>query len=319
MKLLKQRSTICFLILPHVHLMDLAGPVQVFYEANNLVPGTYNIQYCGVSDQQESEQGLMLANLQSVNDVTLQPSDFIFVPGIDFKTFADGGLSSTIAKISEWLTLNFRKRVNIASICSGSLVLAEVGLLNERKCTSHWKCIDYFRRCYPRVNVVSDCLYATDDNIFTSAGMTSGIDMALSIVEQHHGPMLAAKVAREMVVYLRRHESNTQETIYLDYRTHFSPGVHKVQDHILSHPSQNFTLDELASVANMSTRTLTRLFKKSTGHTINEFKTAVRLEMARTLQGNTDYTAEKIAGLCGFENARQLRRLQNRRPVGSHK
>lgn len=315
MKVLTPRTTICFLILPRVHLMDLSGPVQVFYEANNLAPGSYHIQYCGVHDQEHSEQGLALAGLQSTEEIKLQPSDFIFVPGIDFKTFVNGGLSSSIARIQTWLRGNFDRKVNIASVCSGSLILAEAGILDEKRCTSHWKCIDYFRHHYPRVNIVSDCLYANDDNVFTSAGMTSGIDMALSIVEQQHGPILAAKVAREMVVYLRRHESNTQETIYLDYRTHFSPGVHKVQDHILSNPSRNFTLEELASVASMSTRTLTRLFKRSTGHTINEFKTAVRLELARTLQGNTDYTADKIASLCGFESARQLRRLQSKLPI----
>ncbi|MEJ1237183.1 DJ-1/PfpI family protein [Chryseolinea sp. T2] len=314
MKVSAPRSTICFLILPRVHLMDLSGPVQVFYEANNLASGSYDIQFAGINVQERSEQGLALAGLTNIDQVSLQSSDFIFVPGIDFKTFVEGGLSSSITRIREWLRSHFARKVNIASVCSGSLVLAEVGILDERRCTSHWKCIDYFRQRYPRVNIVSDCLYANDGNIFTSAGMTSGIDMALSIVEQQHGPILAAKVAREMVVYLRRHETNKQETIYLDYRTHFSPGVHKVQDHILSHPSENFTLDELASVANMSTRSLTRLFRKSTGHTINEFKTAVRLELARTLQGNTDYTAEKIASLCGFESARQLRRLQSRQP-----
>lgn len=310
MKLERPRTTICFLLLPHVHLMDLSGPVQVFYEACSFAPGSYQIQYCGIHDVESSEQGLLLAGLQPIDNVTLHAGDFIFVPGVDFKKFVEGKLNNSVAHIKEWLRQNRDRGVRIASVCSGTLVLADAGLLNETRCTSHWKCIDYIRQHYPRVNVVSDCLYANDGNIFTSAGMTSGIDMALSIVEKQHGPIMAAKVAREMVVYLRRDESDKQETIFLDYRTHFSPGVHKVQDHILSHPTVNFTLDQLASVANTSTRTLTRLFKKSTGHTINEFKTAVRLEMARSLHKNTDYTVEKIASMCGFESARQLRRLR---------
>jgi transcriptional regulator GlxA family with amidase domain len=265
-----------------------------------------------------SEQGLSLAGLLPFNKIDLQDGDFIFVPGIDFKTFTLGKLDAAIKEVEGWLQANHARKVNIASVCSGTLILAEAGLLDEKRCTSHWKCIEYIKQRYPRVNIVSDCLYANDGTIFTSAGMTSGIDMALSIVESQHGPMLAAKVAREMVVYLRRDESNKQETIYLDYRTHFSPGVHKVQDYIISHPAENFTLDQLATVASTSTRTLTRLFKKSTGHTINEFKTAVRLELARTLNENTDYTVEKIASLCGFEGARQLRRLQQRRQVNKN-
>jgi transcriptional regulator GlxA family with amidase domain len=293
--------------------MDLSGPVQVFYEANCFVPGCYRIQYCGINETARAEQGLSLTELLSLDKIDLQEGDFLFVPGIDFKTFKEGKLDTAIAEVQTWLQENDARNVNIASVCSGALILAEAGLLDEKRCTSHWKCIEYIRQRYPRVNIVSDCLYAKDGNIFTSAGMTSGIDMALSIVESQHGPMLAAKVAREMVVYLRRDESNKQETIYLDYRTHFSPGIHKVQDHIISHPADNFTLDQLASVASTSTRTLTRLFKKSTGHTINEFKTAVRLELARTLNENTDYTVEKIASLCGFEGARQLRRLQGQR------
>ena len=294
--------------------MDLSGPAQVFFEANAFAPGSYSIQYAGINSAEASEQGLQLAGLIPFNEVSLQPRDFIFVPGLDFKSFTEGKLNRYVSQIREWLQYHHGNQVNVASVCSGTLVLAEAGLVNGKRCTSHWKCIDYIRHRYPAVNVVSDCLYANDDGIFTSAGMTSGIDMALSIVEQQHGPLLAAKVAREMVVYLRRDESNKQETIYLDYRTHFSPGIHKVQDYIISHPASNFSLEHLASVANTSTRTLTRLFKKSTGHTINEFKTAVRLEMARTLHEHSDYTAEKIASLCGFENARQLRRLQSRLP-----
>jgi len=296
--------------------MDLSGPVQVFYEASSFEPGSYSIQYCGVNDAESAEQGLLLGGLQPFDTIDLREGDFIFVPGIDFKTFVAGKLAPSISRVREWLQTAQARGVNIASVCSGTLILAEAGLLNEKRCTSHWKCIEYIRQRYPRVDIVSDCLYANDKNIYTSAGMTSGIDMALSIVENQHGPILAAKVAREMVVYLRRDESNNQETIYLDYRTHFSPGIHKVQDYIISHSAENFSLDQLASIASMSTRTLTRLFKKSTGHTVNEFKTAVRLELARTLHESTDYTADKIASLCGFESARQLRRLQTRRRMG---
>lgn len=298
--------------------MDLSGAAQVFYEAGNMQPGAYTIRYCGVQETERTEQGLSVSGLQSLGEVPLEAGDFVFVPGIDFASFCKGQLASSLALVRQWLQDLVVRQVNVASVCSGTLILAEAGILNGKRCTSHWKCIDYIRQHYPNVSVVSDCLYANDGLIYTSAGMTSGIDMALSIVEEHHGPILAAKVAREMVVYLRRDESNAQETIFLDYRTHFSPAVHKVQDHIISHPHENFTLDQLAEIANTSTRTLTRLFKKSTGHTILEFKTAVRLEMARTLSRNSNYTTEKIASLCGFESARQLRRIQHRHQLNAH-
>lgn len=305
--------TICFLLLPHVHLLDLAGPVQVFYEASQLGATQYKLVYAGFGNDVQSEQGLQLAALPSFNDVTLKPGDFLFVPGIDFKKFANGELSKAVRGIRPWLHRQLQKGVSVASICSGSLILAEAGLLDGKKCTSHWKCIDYMQTHYPHVQVLTDQLYVNDNRVYTSAGMTSGIDMALALLEELHGPVLPAKVAREMVVFLRRNHSDSQQTIYLDYQTHFNPVIHRVQDYIISHPDKNASLEELAALGNMSVRNLTRLFKKTTGHTLVEFKNSVKVELARTLLHNASYTTEKIAGLCGFQSARQLRRVWRQR------
>jgi transcriptional regulator GlxA family with amidase domain len=222
-------------------------------------------------------------------------------------------MDEDLRAIKPWLKNNLDKGVNVATICSGSLILAAMGLLNGKKCTSHWKCIDYFRKQYPSVLVQSERLYVQDGAIYTSAGMTSGIDMALSLLENQHGPMLPARVAREMVVYLRRNNVDSQESIYLDYRTHFNPAIHKVQDYIISNPGKNPSLEELASVGNISVRNLTRVFKKATGHTIIEFKNSVKMALAQTLVYNAEYTTEKIASLCGFESVRHFRRIWNTR------
>jgi transcriptional regulator GlxA family with amidase domain len=304
-----QDRTICFLLFPQVHLMDLSGPVQVFYEATRLGAPEYKILFAGLRTTVPSEQGLHLAELKLFNNILLRKGDFIFVPGIDFTSFTKGSLSDDIKRVTPWLEENVANGVQIASVCSGAFVLAEAGLLNKKKCTTHWKCIDYMKDRFPQVNVQTDRLYVQDGAIFTSAGMTSGIDMALSILEDHHGPVLPAKVAREMVVYLRRNNTDHQQTIYLDYRTHFNPSIHLVQDYIISNPARNPGLEELAAVGNTSVRTLTRTFKDATGHTIIEFKNAVKVELARTLIHNKDYTMEKISGLCGFQSVRHLRRI----------
>jgi transcriptional regulator GlxA family with amidase domain len=310
---MEQGKTICFLLLPYVHLLDLAGPVQVFYEASNLGSIPYKIAYCAAGKQVTSEQGLSFKDVQDFSMIKLKPGDFIFVPGIDFKTFQSGKQNREIKTIKHWLHDQLKAGVRIASVCSGSLVLAEAGILNGRKCTTHWKCIDYMQEHYPNINVYSDRLYVQDGTIYTSAGMSSGIDMALSILESDHGPVLPAKVAREIVVYLRRNHSDTQQTIYLDYRTHFNPSIHRVQDYIISNPAKNPSLEELAAVGNISVRNLTRTFKKATGHTIIEFKNAVKVELASTLVHNKEYTLEKIAGLCGFQSMRHFRRIWNER------
>lgn len=306
-------TVVCFLLFPRVHLMDLAGPVQVFYEASKLGAAPYKLRYCSVVDQVNSEQGLLLGELEPFKSITLKSGDFIFIPGIDFKSFTEGQLDSEVKAITPWLKENHAKGVQIASVCSGALVLAATGLLDRKKCTSHWKCLDYMSQRYPLTSVQTDRLYVQDGNIFSSAGMTSGIDMALSILEAQHGPVLPAKVAREIVVYLRRNNMDHQQTIYLDYRTHFNPSVHLVQDYIISNPEKNPGLEELASIGNTSVRTLTRSFKSATGHTIIEFKNAVKVELARTLIHNKTYTMEKISSLCGFQSVRHLRRIWSKR------
>ncbi|HQQ97973.1 MAG TPA: DJ-1/PfpI family protein [Cyclobacteriaceae bacterium] len=303
------QRTICFLVLPHVHLMDLSGPAQVFFEASALGQDQYRLIYAGVSDKESSEQGLTLGNLQPLKDISLNAGDFVFVPGIDFKSFAAGAHTNSIRKIAPWLKAQKSKGVFLASICSGSLILAAAGLLDGVQCTTHWKCVDYMKTHYPKTDVLTDQLYVKDNQVYTSAGMTSGIDMALSIIEHYQGPVISAKVAREMVVYIRRNNTDRQQTIYLDYQTHFNPAVHKVQDYIISNPDRNPGLEELAALCHLSVRNLTRLFRLATGHTIVDFKRAVKLELARTLLNNPEYTVEKVASLCGFQSGRHLRRV----------
>jgi transcriptional regulator GlxA family with amidase domain len=309
---MQTETVVCFLLFPRVHLMDLAGPVQVFYEASKHGSAVYKVVFCGVSKQVTSEQGLGLGELKPFEEIRLKKGDFIFIPGMDFTSFKEGLFSADIRTITPWLGDHLANGVQIASVCSGALVLAATGLLDRKKCTSHWKCIDYMTQNFPMANVQTDTLYVQDGNIFTSAGMASGIDMALSILEAQHGPVLPAKVAREIVVYMRRNNMDHQQTIYLDYRTHFNPSVHRVQDYIISNPAKNPGLEELAAIGNTSVRTLTRLFKNATGHTIIEFKNAVKVELARTLVHNKSYTMEKISSLCGFQSVRHLRRIWSR-------
>lgn len=306
---MEQERIVCFVLLRQVHLMDLAGPAQAFYEASSLGSHPYRIVYCSVSTHVRSEQGLVFSDLILFSAVRLKQGDFIFIPGIDFKAFTSGELDQDIEKLRPWLKHQSSIGVQIASVCTGALVLAATGLLNRKKCTCHWKCIDYMKERFPLVYTLTDRLFVNDGGVYSSAGMTSGIDMALSILEKIHGPILSAKVAREMVVYMRRNSTDTQQTIYLDYRTHFNPAIHVVQDYIISNPAKNPGLEELASVSNTSVRNLTRLFKKATGHSIIEFKNAVKIELARTLLHNNEYTMEKISSLCGFQSARHFRRI----------
>jgi transcriptional regulator GlxA family with amidase domain len=133
--------------------------------------------------------------------------------------------------------------------------------------------------------------------------------MALSLLEDDHGPVMVARVAREMVVYLRRDGEHTQQSVFLSYRTHLHPAVHRVQDALVAHPEERRTLDELGRLVGLSPRHLSRVFREATGITPLAFAHRVRLERARDLLRSPDLKVDAVAGSCGFGDARQLRRL----------
>ena len=190
-------------------------------------------------------------------------------------------------------------------------ILAEAGLLNGLSCTTHWERFDQLESEYPEIRVIKDQLFVKNESIYTSAGIASGIDLALSIIEDEHGSFFASRVAKELIVYMRRDSSQPQVSTYLDYRSHLNPGIHEVQDMIVNNPKEKLSLDLLSDIAGMSTRNLTRIFKRSTGLTINEYSNKIRLELASALMNNPKLSIENIAISCGFKDARHFRRLWN--------
>ena len=305
---MKNPIKITFAVLPKVHLIDLAGPVQVFYEANQF-GADFHISYCSIQESIASQQDITFSGIQHFKEETLSEKDYLFVAGTDFMSISQGQLRSGYDDFFNWLQCQYRKGVNICSVCSGTYVLAASKLLKNKSCTTHWKCVEHLKRTNSDIKLVNDQLFVKDGNLYTSAGMTSGIDMALFIVEEHYGPIITSKVAREMVVFIRRSGSNRQESIYLDFRNHIHPAVHQVQDYLLQNPSAKTSIEELANMFNISERNLTRLFKKLTGISINEYRTKCRLAYAESLMNNPELTIEYIAIECGFKDPKQLRRL----------
>jgi transcriptional regulator GlxA family with amidase domain len=233
---------------------------------------------------------------------TIAATDLALVPG-----FTLGQVHLPRTSIA-WLKKSYDQGASISSVCTGAFALAHAGLLNNRRCTTHCKRTAELQKVCPRARVLADRLFVEDGRITTSAGIAAGIDMALVLVERDLGPLVAAKVAREMVVYMRRDQHHPQQSVYLDYRTHLHPGVHLVQDWLTSHPSRKGTISELAKTAHMSPRNLTRAFRKMTGVSIQNYRTCLRLEHAHTLIRNPELTLEAVVGKCGFADARQFRR-----------
>jgi transcriptional regulator GlxA family with amidase domain len=220
----------------------------------------------------------------------------------------------------EWLRDGAARGARFASVCTGAAALGEAGLLDGRRCTTHWSLTELMRQRYPSARVQDSVLYVHDGPVSTSAGFSTGIDLALSIVESDHGPALTAEVARTLVLYLRRDGSAHQVSPFLRHRAHLNSAVHRVQEHLAQHLDDRHTLADLATVARLSPRGLTRAFTTTIGMTPLEYQQDLRLALAVSLLTETDLTVEAVATRCGFRDPRQFRRLFTSRhgapPVG---
>jgi transcriptional regulator GlxA family with amidase domain len=291
-------SRVVFVLLPQVHLLDLAGPAQVFATAER-----YDLGYVADCTPVPSWQGLPL--VAGLDWPALGPEDLVIVPGYR------EGHGHTSGAMLDRIAAHHAAGGTVASVCAGAATLGRAGLLDGRRCTTHHELQDDLARDFPAATVIRDVLYVADDRVVTSAGIASGIDLALHLVALRHGPQLAARVAREMVVYARRNGDEQQASAMLRYRGHLSDVVHRVQDRIDAEFTISLPLPALAAGAGVSERTLTRLFTAATGRTPLQYQQVLRAERAEYLIGHGT-TVEAAARAVGFTDARMLRRLRGR-------
>jgi transcriptional regulator GlxA family with amidase domain len=300
-------SRVVFVLLPEVHLLDLAGPVQVFDSAAHL-GRPYTLHYVAERPPVRSAQGLPLS--AGTDWPALDAEDLVVVPGWRAPTLRGGPAPGE--DVLGRLRAHHAAGGTVASVCAGADALGRAGLLDGRRCTTHHDLQDELAARHPRATVVRDVLFTTDDRVVTSAGIASGIDLALHLVALRHGPALAARVARTMVVHARRNGDQPQASAMLRHRSHLDDTVHRVQDLIDARFAEPLPLAALASRAGVSERTLTRLFTRATGGlTPLRYQQTLRLERAEHLLGQ-GATAESAAREVGFEDARMLRRLRSR-------
>jgi len=298
---------IAFIIPPTVELLDLAGPVQVFTEAK-FYGFDIQLEFYSFSLNPVSTSGLGFGPLKSYKEALLQPDDFIFVPGMDFDYINSISFGAEI-EFFRWLKECSDNKVTLCSVCNGAFALGKAGLLKHTECTTHWRRVDQLKLQFPEAKILTDVLFIKSNNVYTSAGISAGIDLALAILEELKGPFFTHKVARGLVVYHRRSGNHKQHSIYLDYRNHINPQVHAVQDYLIDNLSGENHINTLANHVNMSPRNLSRIFKEKTGSTILEYLTLLRIELANTMLNNPEYTLEYIASKCGYRSARQLQRI----------
>ncbi|MEU6850343.1 DJ-1/PfpI family protein [Actinacidiphila alni] len=299
-------TRVVFLLVPNLHLLDLAGPAQVFSTAADHGLG-YESAYVAEQEDIPTAQGLALRAGTVLP--ALSADDLIVVPGWRSPTLrANGALGPGTL---EWLRAHHAGGGTVASVCAGADALGRAGLLDGRRCTTHHDVQDELARDYPLATVVRDVLYVVDDRVVSSAGIASGIDLALHLLAVRHGPGAAARVARQMVVYARRNGDERQASAMLRHRAHLSDAVHRVQDLIDARFTSHLALAELAAASGLSERTLTRRFTASTGLTPLRYQHELRLERAEHLLSH-GATVEAAAHAVGFADPRMLRRLRAR-------
>lgn len=296
-------NRVIFFIFDSVHLLDLAGAVTVFYESG-CCGKKYDMCYVSPYINPGTSSGLGFTNVEPLSSVTVNKDDIVIVAGMEIDKWnrADDHLWIP------WLKSAAATGATISSICTAAFALAAAGLLNGQNCTTHWAWTTVLQQQYPSLKVIENKLFVQSGRIFTSAGIATGIDLALYHIEEQHGTAFACLVAKDMVVYIRRDGTEAQNSIYLQNRQHINYHIHQVQDFITKHLHQKLTIEELAQLVFISPRNLTRLFKSAAGITIGQYIQLLRQEKSKHLI-KAGHKIAWVAKECGYKSTAQLRKL----------
>jgi transcriptional regulator GlxA family with amidase domain len=297
----QQKRVVVIVVFDGVKLLDAAGPAEVFAEANRF-GANYQIKIASVDGHDVTTSiGTGFAVTERITSIV--SVDTVLVAG------GDGLIGRPIdpALVTALKGVPPRTR-RLASICTGSFILAQAGLLNGRRATTHWRHATLLARAFPNVVVEPDAIFVRDGAILTSAGVSAGIDLALALVEEDYGPELARDVARSLVVYLKRAGGQSQFSVLVEADPPPQSALRTVTDAIAANPAADHSVKSLATQASLSTRQLTRLFQSELGTTPARYVEMVRIDAARAAL-DAGRTVTDTAHLAGFGSAETLRRV----------
>ena len=302
--------TVAIAIFPGVQALDVAGPVDVFAEANQFVAPErrYRVTLVG------AEEGAIRAS----NGMSIAADDTFARAhaGFDLALVAGGPSlpdGAPDARLADWLADVASRCQRYGSICTGAFALGHAGLLDGRQVTTHWQHAQQLAEQFPQAHVDFDRIYLRDERLVTSAGVTAGIDLSLALVAEDHGPQVALAVAKRLVVFAQRQGGQSQFSPYLTAPADETSPVARVQAHVMQHIRDSFTVKELADVAGMSERSFARVFVQQAGITSHEFVERARVDAARKQLESSDAPLKTVAWECGFGAADRMRIVFARR------
>jgi transcriptional regulator GlxA family with amidase domain len=300
---------VLFVVLPRLVLLDLAGPADAFRNAEAQCPGSYRLRFVGPQTDVRTAAGLTLGQLEPL-PAQLRAGSIVVLTGISAARI-DPQEPAAHAVI-EWLRAAGGRPELLMCVCAGSLLGAYAGLLAGKSCTTHHDHLEELRRIEPRAQVFDNRIFVEDGALVTSAGVTAGLDLALHVIGRQLGARVAANVARDLVVYLRRAGSDPALSPWVMHRNHLHPAVHRVQDAVAREPTARWSARELAAVACTSARNLARLFAEHARCSPHDYVQLIRFALARQLVTQSRMDLERVAARSGFRSAQHLRRVWSR-------
>ncbi len=307
-------TPVYILLPPGVLLLDVAGPAEAFYFANRYQQQRqFELHFIAGETVVQSAIGLPLQAEPLPERLPAQ--SILLIPGASGA--APAWNHDAMPPLLAWLARVGVSCQQLVTICAGALIAAKAGLLAGCSCTTHHAHSLQLAEICPSARVLENRLFVQDGRVWSSAGITSGIDLALSLIEQLTTPQCAAQVARNMVVFVRRNGSESQFSPWLSWRNHLHPAVHRVQDALSAEPGISWNLQQLAAIACVTPRHLTRIFREQTGITLTHYLSELRLALASSLLVQGSQPLDWIAEQVGLGDAHQLRRVWRRYRSGT--
>ncbi|EKF60447.1 AraC family transcriptional regulator [Agrobacterium albertimagni AOL15] len=297
------------LVPPDTLLIDIAGPLEVLRYANQEQDRVrFDYRYISAQSRQQTSIALMIDGLEPLPE-TLPENAILVISGSLTVGAEEIAREAELKILTRWLARTVRPDTRLVTICSGALLAAAAGLMEGYQCTTHADCLDELRALAPTASVLENRLYVEDGNRFSSAGISTGIDLMLHVVSRFASPQSALAAARKMVIYLRRSGQDPQLSPWLSGRNHIHPAIHRAQDAIMADPARDWSLPGLAEIAHLSERHLSRLFREHVGQSVVDYVNLMRVTLAQELLQQSRLDMENLALRAGFASSRHMRRV----------
>lgn len=298
-------KTVAMVLFPDFLLLDMAGPLEVFSVANRYLKPQdhYHLTTLGTERGPLRASNGVLVHTDRHIDEADERYDLLLVPG------GPGAYNEKHPPLLAWLQGAVTRVGQYGSICTGAFVLGHAGLLDGYRVTTHWNYTERLIKGFPKANVATDQIFIEDRNLITSGGVTAGIDMALAVVARDHGKKIAQDVAKVLLVVMKRQGGQAQFSPLMAAVAPQETPITRVQNHVLEHLEEAFTVERMASLANMSARHFARVFAREVNMTPMEFLQSARIDCARNLLETSDLPLKTVAYKSGFGSVRHMRFL----------